>query len=67
MPRVANLNRSVQARDEDAEIEKTGATALETLQANPANSSVSVSMPVKSMFTGWEARKGHFMYVGGFL
>jgi polyisoprenoid-binding protein YceI len=28
---------------------------------NPANSSVSVSMPVKSMFTGWEARDGHFM------
>lgn len=30
-------------------------------QDNPANSSVSVSMPVKSMFTGWEARDGHFM------
>ena len=28
---------------------------------NPANSSVNVSMPVKSMFTGWEARDGHFM------
>ena len=27
----------------------------------PANSSVSVSMPVMSMFTGWEAREGHFM------
>lgn len=27
----------------------------------PANSSVSVSMPVMSMFTGWEQRKGHFM------
>jgi len=27
---MANPNRSVQARDEDAEIEKTGATALET-------------------------------------
>ena len=30
-------------------------------QANPAASSVAVSMPVKSMFTGWEARDGHFM------
>ena len=29
--------------------------------AAPANSSVSVSMPVMSMFTGWEAREGHFM------
>lgn len=28
---------------------------------NPAASSVSVSMPVMSMFTGWEARTGHFM------
>lgn len=28
---------------------------------NPAGSSVSVSMPVKSMFTGWEQRDGHFM------
>ena len=27
----------------------------------PANSSVSVSMPVMSMFTGWEQRDGHFM------
>lgn len=27
----------------------------------PASSSVSVSMPVKSMFTGWEQRDGHFM------
>lgn len=27
----------------------------------PATSSVSVSMPVKSMFTGWEKRDGHFM------
>ncbi|MGC1504871.1 MAG: YceI family protein [Sulfitobacter sp.] len=27
----------------------------------PANSSVSVSMPLMSMFTGWEQRKGHFM------
>ncbi|WP_171099762.1 MULTISPECIES: YceI family protein [unclassified Ruegeria] len=30
-------------------------------QENPAASSVSVSMPVMSMFTGWEAREGHFM------
>lgn len=30
-------------------------------QENPANSSVSVSMPVMSMFTGWEQRDGHFM------
>ncbi|WP_370228556.1 YceI family protein [Cognatishimia sp.] len=30
-------------------------------QENPANSSVSVSMPVRSMLTGWEARFGHFM------
>jgi len=30
-------------------------------QENPANSSVTVSMPTKSMFTGWEARDGHFM------
>jgi polyisoprenoid-binding protein YceI len=28
---------------------------------NPAASSVSVSMPVKSMLTGWEERLGHFM------
>ena len=27
----------------------------------PAESSVSVSMPVKSMITGWEARFAHFM------
>ncbi|CRK74169.1 YceI family protein [Nereida ignava] len=27
----------------------------------PSSSSVSVSMPVMSMFTGWEAREGHFM------
>ncbi|WP_391481984.1 YceI family protein [Nereida sp. NH-UV-3] len=27
----------------------------------PASSSVNVSMPVMSMFTGWEAREGHFM------
>jgi polyisoprenoid-binding protein YceI len=30
-------------------------------QENAANSSVNVSMPVKSMFTGWEKREGHFM------
>lgn len=30
-------------------------------EGDPANSSVSVSMPVMSMFTGWEAREGHFM------
>ena len=30
-------------------------------QDAPANSSVNVSMPVLSMFTGWEERKGHFM------
>lgn len=30
-------------------------------QENPADSSVSVSMPTKSMFTGWEKRFGHFM------
>ncbi|MEL7165056.1 MAG: YceI family protein [Pseudomonadota bacterium] len=28
---------------------------------NPAASSVNVSMPVKSMFTGWEQRDAHFM------
>lgn len=28
---------------------------------DPAASSVAVSMPVKSMFTGWEQRDGHFM------
>ena len=28
---------------------------------NPANSSVKVTMPVLSMFTGWEARDGHFL------
>ncbi|MEM8773459.1 MAG: YceI family protein [Pseudomonadota bacterium] len=28
---------------------------------NPANSTVTVSMPVKSLFTGWEARFEHFM------
>lgn len=30
-------------------------------QENPAASSVSVSMPVMSMFTGWEQRDAHFM------
>ncbi|KIN72084.1 YceI family protein [Sulfitobacter guttiformis] len=30
-------------------------------QEDPANSTVSVSMPTKSMFTGWEARDEHFM------
>lgn len=30
-------------------------------QEAPANSSVSVSMPVTSMLTGWEARHAHFM------
>ncbi|WP_299206654.1 YceI family protein [uncultured Tateyamaria sp.] len=30
-------------------------------QEDPANSSVTVSMPTKSMFTGWEQRDGHFM------
>ncbi len=30
-------------------------------EADPAASSVSVSMPVMSMFTGWEKRDGHFM------
>lgn len=30
-------------------------------EANPAASSVTVSMPVMSMFTGWEQREGHFM------
>lgn len=30
-------------------------------QENPANSTVAVSMPTKSMFTGWEQRYGHFM------
>ena len=29
--------------------------------AAPANSTVSVSMPAKSMFTGWEQRDAHFM------
>lgn len=28
---------------------------------DPAASSVAVAMPVKSMFTGWEKRDGHFM------
>ena len=30
-------------------------------QDDPANSSVTVSFPVRSMFTGWEARFEHFM------
>jgi polyisoprenoid-binding protein YceI len=30
-------------------------------QADPTASSVTVSFPVKSMFTGWEARFDHFM------
>ncbi len=30
-------------------------------QEDPANSSVSVSMPARSMLTGWEARFNHFM------
>ncbi|SEW03996.1 Polyisoprenoid-binding protein YceI [Cognatiyoonia koreensis] len=30
-------------------------------QESPENSSVSVSMPTKSMFTGWEQRTEHFM------
>ncbi len=30
-------------------------------QDEPANSTVSVSMPVMSMFTGWEQRESHFM------
>lgn len=30
-------------------------------EEDPANSSVSVSMPVMSMFTGWEKRFEHFM------
>jgi len=30
-------------------------------QDAPEKSTVSVSMPTKSMFTGWEARDGHFM------
>lgn len=30
-------------------------------QDDPAASSVTVSMPVMSMFTGWEARDAHFM------
>ena len=36
-------------------------------EANPANSSVTVSMPVLSMFTGWEAREGHFLKSGDFF
>ncbi len=30
-------------------------------QENPANSSVTVAIPVRSLFTGWEARFEHFM------
>ncbi|WP_416882317.1 YceI family protein [Marivita sp.] len=30
-------------------------------QEDPANSSVTVSFPVRSMFTGWEGRFDHFM------
>ena len=30
-------------------------------EADPSASSVSVSMPLESMFTGWEGRFGHFM------
>lgn len=30
-------------------------------EADPANSTVSVAMPTKSMFTGWEKRDAHFM------
>ena len=30
-------------------------------EAEPANSTVSVSMPTMSMLTGWEQRTGHFM------
>ncbi|SPF80846.1 YceI family protein [Pseudoprimorskyibacter insulae] len=30
-------------------------------QEDPANSSVTVSFPVKTMLTGWEERFGHFM------
>lgn len=30
-------------------------------EKDAANSSVNVSMPVMSMFTGWEKREGHFM------
>ena len=30
-------------------------------QEDPAGSSVTVSMPTKSMFTGWEQRDAHFM------
>ncbi len=36
-------------------------------EADPAQSSVSVSMPVKSMFTGWEAREAHFLESGDFF
>lgn len=36
-------------------------------EAAPGNSSVTVSMPVLSMFTGWEAREGHFLKSGDFF
>lgn len=36
-------------------------------EADPANSSVSVSMPVVSMFTGWEAREDVFLSSGDFF
>lgn len=35
--------------------------AIQFDQEDPAASSVSVSFPVKSMLTGWEARFAHFM------
>jgi len=34
---------------------------IEFNEADPAQSAVSVSMPVMSMFTGWEQRDAHFM------
>ncbi|WP_372424588.1 YceI family protein [Salinarimonas chemoclinalis] len=34
---------------------------IEFVQDDPAASSVEVSFPVRSMFTGWEARFAHFM------
>ncbi|MFV0361169.1 YceI family protein [Tropicimonas sp.] len=34
---------------------------IEWNREDPAQSSVSVALPVLSMFTGWEARDGHFM------
>ena len=35
--------------------------AIQFDQEDPANSSVEVSFPVRSMYTGWEARFEHFM------